>query len=132
MPSPHTRAGGESLAKRITATRSMTGRAIPDARDHYRANQARVARNWESAASDLAARGNRVRVDSERAHHLQLYADDVRQGLAIPWPSTTQKPTAPAAEPRYWLGACLGCERDVWVHTQRPRVPLCERCRGRR
>jgi hypothetical protein len=29
---------------------------------------------------------------------------------------------------RYWL-ACARCGHDMWLDSQRPRIPLCDRCR---
>ena len=35
---------------------------------------------------------------------------------------------APSTHPRYFLGACLRCDVEMWVHSPKPRVPICKRC----
>ena len=130
MPSPGLRNRGQSLVDEV----ANKGRIdhISDTRTRLVAHRARQASGWEAAAGTLDARTLPVREGHERGHHLRHHADVVRQGRATPGRAAT--PLAPllSAEPRYWLGACVGCERDLWVHTLRPRVPLCERCRSQR
>lgn len=49
---------------------------------------------------------------------------------------TMPAPTGPVAEPepprgRYWL-CCCRCGADMWLHSARPRLPLCPPCLDRR
>jgi hypothetical protein len=37
----------------------------------------------------------------------------------------------PTVEPRYSID-CIDCEWTIWLHSPKPRVPLCERCKMRR
>lgn len=78
--------------------------------------------------STLEQRAEQARTDYERAGHLNHYATAVRERRAKP-PIVVLTPESP---PRYFLGLCLRCDRDIWVHRARPRVPVCDSCRGKR
>lgn len=125
MPSPGLRNKGESLAHHIDT--NAGARKVANDRDNLVASRTRKDAKWEAAAarlSPLEQRAAQVRVDYERADHLARYSTAVKEGRA--------KPPTPATGPRYWLGHCLDCDRELWEHRPRPRVPLCRSCRGRR
>jgi hypothetical protein len=51
---------------------------------------------------------------------------------AAPHPQTAAEPGPPAAPvARYYLGACIRCEVEIWTPSRRPQVPLCAPCRLR-
>ncbi len=129
-PAPGLRNKGQSVVEQI-ADKSRID-FISDTRSRLVAHRARQATGWEAAAGTLESRARQVRTEHERAHHLELYSQDVRRGRATGRHevTTTLPVQAAALEPRYWLGACLRCEREIWAHTLRPRVPVCQRCRG--
>ncbi|MBD8870927.1 hypothetical protein [Nocardioides donggukensis] len=132
MPAPHRRNHGETLAKKIDNNASNRGL---DDRDNLVASRTRHAKKWEETAStldratravsDLEQRAKQTRTDFERAGHLSRFSNDVRQHRAR-LPIVVLRPESPA---RYWLGYCLRCDLEMWVHRPKPRVPICGRCR---
>jgi hypothetical protein len=82
---------------------------------------------WEEAearlrpVSDLERRAAQARTEYERAGQFHRYETDVRTGKAKP-PVVVLAPQAP---PRYYLGACLRCSREMWMHSPKHRVPIC-------
>lgn len=132
MPAPHRRSRGESLAKKIEA--HAAPRSIDDRRDRLISQRSRIDAKWEEAAarlsprSDLEQRATQARTDDERARHLSGYSTAVRRGQAKP-PVVV---LTPAVTPRYFLGLCLDCSREMWVFRSKPRVPVCPSCREKR
>lgn len=125
-PAPGLRNKGQSVVEQVAEKRHIPN--IPDARTRQAAHRARHATGWEEAATTLAQRAEKVRIDDERARHLYLYAKDVRAGLATP--RVASPAPARSVVPRYWLGFCRRCEAEAWVYDARPRVPLCQACRS--
>lgn len=78
--------------------------------------------------STLGERADQTRREYERAKQLRRYETDVRRGKAKPPVIVLTK----GQEPRYFLGLCLGCSVELWVHSAKPRVPLCPSCRSKR
>ena len=133
MPAPHRRSHGPSLATKIDAKTSS--RALDD-RSKVLAARTRHAKKFEEVSAALeAATGSALerkaaetRRDYERGRQFQHFDNDVKRGRAKP-PIVV---LTPDAAPRYWLGHCLDCSVELWVHRPKPRVPLCTRCRDRR
>ena len=96
--------------------------------DQKRRQDTRPPKLLTQNVSDLAERAPKLRLDDERGRHMYRYATDVRRGRAKP-PIVVLEPEAPA---RFWLGHCLRCDRELWVHNARLRVPVCTGCRAGR
>ena len=129
-PAPSRRNVGASLAKQVTTARHTDN--IGDARDRHVASRARHAEKWDRISSDLEQRAAQARVDAERAHRYVIYDDDVKQGRATPpVPLLPLASIVTPGQPRYWLGYCLRCEVEMWVHRPRPMVPVCTRCKAK-
>lgn len=134
MPAPSRRNVGASLAQRIGDHSSARGAA--DDRDRLVATRARQDKKWEenaarldeAAGATLERRAAQACADYERAAHLSRYSEAVHEGRAKP-PTFVRRP---AFEPGYFLGPCLRCSREMWVHSPKPRVPICKRCRDKR
>lgn len=122
MPAPNRRNKGEALAHQISD--HSAARGVADDRDRLVATRARQDKKWAEAVSTLEQRADQVRHDYERGRQFGRFDNDVRKGRAKP-PVIV---LTPAAHPRYWLGLCLDCNRELWVHSPKPRVPLCTRC----
>lgn len=135
MPAPHRRNKGDSLARHIDT--NAGARKIANDRDNLVAQRTRKDAKWEEAASNLERatgstleqRAAQTLSDFERGLNLDRFDRAVKKGKA--------KPPPPLAKvnprvPRYYLGACLDCDLEMWEHRPRPRVPLCRTCRGRR
>lgn len=77
--------------------------------------------------SDLERRAAQVRADDERARRLRIYENDVRRRRAKPPTQVGARldRVLQTAPPRRFLGICLGCGREVWVHDAKPRKPFC-------
>lgn len=130
MPAPSRRNKGESLAVKIgdhTAAKAVTHDG-----DRMVAARTRQDKRWEEAAaslerprSDLAERAAQARTDAERSPYLGRYPTAVREGRAKPAIVVLDH----EAHPRY-LGECLRCRGEMWVHSPKPRVPICAGCRS--
>jgi hypothetical protein len=132
VPAPNRRNhGSQGLADKIVE--HSAPRSIDDRRDRLKAQRVRDAQQWEDNAAalesrlsgaDLVAAGQAIRAQADRAYHLARYSADVKAGNALP-------PSIPQVALR-WLGVCWDCERELWVASARPRVPLCNPCKVRR
>lgn len=133
MPAPNRRNKGASLADRIAD--HAAARGVTDVGDRFIATRTRQDKRWEEAAarlsrgsSDLEQRAEQARTDYTRAKRFEHFEADVRAGRAKP-PIVVLIPNAP---PRYYLGECLDCSVELWVHKPKPRVPICRGCHDRR
>lgn len=129
MPAPHRRNKGDSLARHIDT--NAGARKIASDRDNLVAQRQRTDRKWEAAAarlSPLEQRAAQTRIDFERGVNLDRFDRAVKSGKAKP-PVVV---LTPGLRPRFFLGYCVRCDFEMWVHSPRPRVPICRRCRGRR
>lgn len=127
MPTPGLRNKGQSLAEKVGETGHFA--PLSDRHDHIHAARSRRDTQWEAAASALEVRAARARIDLGRAAQLQRYAERVRTGKAHPPPTESPAPVRPEPLPSYWLGFCLRCRVSIWVHSAKPRVPICAGCR---
>lgn len=123
-PAPGLRNKGQSVVEQVADKRHIPN--IFDARARQAAHRARHATGWEPAARNLDARAQKGPHTNAAFHEFQHPAADV-----LTTPRSAPAPLG-ATSPRYWLGACLRCECQMWVPTLRPRVPLCETCRSAR
>lgn len=130
MPAPHRRNKGDSLAQHIDT--NSGARRIANDRDNLVAGRTRKDARWKAAASSLEQRAAQARTDYERGTNLYRFDRAVREGRAVAPSITTTRTTGQRLRARYWLGYCIDCSYEMWTHSPRPRVPLCNHCRGKR
>ncbi|WP_166389601.1 hypothetical protein [Nocardioides ochotonae] len=130
MPAPNRRNKGEALAHQIKA--HAAAKSMGD-RDSLVASRTRHAKKFEEAqarlsragGSTLEQRASQAHADYERGLNLDRFSRSVREGRAKP-PVVV---LAPETSPRYFLGECLRCSREMRVHSAKPRVPIHPECR---